>query len=59
MRTVKLSSVYHEMAREKTKKSKFRKIEDYIESLIQKDLKIKMVGCESLDQKVVKKDLLL
>ena len=37
MRTIKLSSVYHEMAREKVKKRKIRTIEDYIEMLIQDD----------------------
>ena len=35
MRTIKLSSVYHEMAKEKTKNRRFRKIEDYIAALIQ------------------------
>ena len=37
MRTVKLSSVFYEMAREQTKKRQFRKIEDYIETLIRND----------------------
>ena len=37
MKTVKLSSVFYEMAREQTKKRQFRKIEDYIETLIRND----------------------
>ena len=37
MRTVKLSGVFYEMAREQTKKRQFRKIEDYIETLIRND----------------------
>ena len=37
MRTVKVSSVHYEMAKEKMKKRKIRTIEDYIEILIQED----------------------
>ncbi len=37
MKTIKLSSVHYEMAREKMKKRKARTLEDYIEALIQDD----------------------
>ena len=37
MKTVKVSSVHYEMAKEQTKKRQFRKIEDYIETLIRND----------------------
>lgn len=41
MRTVKVSSVHYEMAKEKMKKRKIRTIEDYIEILIQGDYNTK------------------
>ena len=37
MKTIKLSSVHYEIAREKMKKRKIRTIEDYMEILIQDD----------------------
>jgi len=37
MKTVKVSSVHYEMAREKMKRRKARAIEEYIETLIQCD----------------------
>jgi hypothetical protein len=37
MKTVKVSSVHYEMAKEKMKKRKARTIEEYIEILIQSD----------------------
>ena len=40
MKTIKLSSVHYEMAREKMKKRKVRTIEDYMEILIQDDYQI-------------------
>jgi hypothetical protein len=41
MKTVKLSSVHYEMAREKMKKRKVRAIENYIEMLIEEDYNAK------------------
>ena len=41
MRTIKLSGVHYEMARETMKKRKIRTIEDYLEILIQGDYNTK------------------
>ena len=59
MKTVKSSSVYYEMAKEKINNRQFRKIEDYIEALIQKDYENKNADCDLPGQKVAKKDFLL
>lgn len=50
MKTIKLSSVHYEMAREKMEKRKIRTIEDYMEILIQDDYGKKMVDRESITQ---------
>ena len=41
MKTIKLSSVHYEMAKEKMKKRKIRTIEDYMEIIVQDDYNIK------------------